>query len=424
MTLQTLLEAEVGGVRAPGAVVAISEAGGPVEIACVNADPDALIGAGSVTKVMTATLVLQLVEQGKLSLDDPIARHVPDFRLDSPEHTERVTIRHLLTHTSGIDCADDFSDTGDDDDCLARFVSEAVSGSRLLHEPGAEWSYSNAGFSVLGRLIERTHGTPWDDVLASRVLDPIGLTATTAPRLRRHHNVAMGHRWDHRSESFVDEPRFMVRSGGPAGSNLLSTARDLVVFADALLDGSGRLLGPELADAMRVPHIEFEGQWQGLGWSMPRAGHVAHPGSTIGSSAHLEALPGVRAIAVVADGPGASLMAAAIQEQRYGLRPPPRPVDSGANLPADKCVGIYERRNVVHRLQLREGQLTATTSYSGQTAQYMNATSVVLRPAGGRRYTSQEPHGVSPGQWVFADLDDLGRPRTLLANHRMATRKV
>ena len=196
-TLDEVVAGAVGGHRAPGAVVAVGRGDGQVEIGAANADPEALYQVGSVTKVMTATLVLQHVERGDVALDDPVADHVGDFRLDPPEATRQVTVRHLLTHACGIDRADDFTDTGSGDDSVARYVAEVIAGAPLIHAPGERWSYCNAGYVVLGRLVEVLDGRPWDDALAARVFAPLGLAAVTTARLDgAGRPLAAGHRYD------------------------------------------------------------------------------------------------------------------------------------------------------------------------------------------------------------------------------------
>jgi len=124
-TLDEVLARAVSARFAPHAVVAVSGPDGQRVCAAEGTDPEVPCEIGSVTKVMTATLVLQHVERGDLGLDDSVAEYVPDFVLDPPEATPLVTVRHLLTHTSGVDF-DELTDVGDDDECLARYVRDAL----------------------------------------------------------------------------------------------------------------------------------------------------------------------------------------------------------------------------------------------------------------------------------------------------------
>src|SRR5439155_14705543 len=118
----------------------------------VEVTTDTLFQIGSISKVFTTTLVMQLVDEGLVELDAPVKKSLPEFRVADDKATERVTVRQLLDHTSGID-GDFFEDTGRGDDCVERYVA-ACSGLGQVFEPGRFFSYCNAGFVVAGRLIE------------------------------------------------------------------------------------------------------------------------------------------------------------------------------------------------------------------------------------------------------------------------------
>ena len=149
--------------------------------------PETLFGIASVTKTLTTVLVLQLVAKGRLDLDAPIISYLPWFELADARATSCLTTRHLLTHTSGIDAADDFTDTGEDDGCLERYVHDVVCGSKVLHSVGERWSYCNAGFSVLGHLVEVLSGACWDDVVTDSILRPCDMGGRTRYRLPGAH---------------------------------------------------------------------------------------------------------------------------------------------------------------------------------------------------------------------------------------------
>ena len=156
------------------------------------ATADSLFQIGSITKVWTATVVMQLVDEGLLELDTPVVEVLPELRLSDPDVTKSVTIRHLLTHTSGID-GDVFTDTGRGDDCLEKYV-DLLAEAGQNHPLGATWSYCNSGFSLLGRVIEKLTGTTWDPALRDRLFTPLGLTRTvTLPEEALLHSAAVGH---------------------------------------------------------------------------------------------------------------------------------------------------------------------------------------------------------------------------------------
>ena len=153
----------------------------------VGTTADSLFQIGSVTKPWTATMIVQLAAEGRLGLDDAVVKLLPEAPIDP-----RITVRHLLTHTSGID-GDVFTDTGRGDDCLERYVALLGDVDRLF-EPGTAYSYCNAGYALLGRIIEVLDGRIWDESLRQRLIEPLGLTRTvTLPEEAILHRAAVGH---------------------------------------------------------------------------------------------------------------------------------------------------------------------------------------------------------------------------------------
>ena len=156
---------------------------------------ESLFQIGSISKVWTATVAMQLVDEGLLELDGPIVEVLPDLRLADPDVTKSVTLRHLLTHTSGID-GDVFTDTGRGDDCLEKYV-DLLADAAQNHPLGATWSYCNSGYSLLGRLIEKVTGMTWDEAHARAALhaarpDPHGHAARGGAALRRRRRPRRG----------------------------------------------------------------------------------------------------------------------------------------------------------------------------------------------------------------------------------------
>ena len=187
--------------RVPGAALGIWDgsqeilaASGELSAAtkvCVTAD--SLFQVGSITKIWTATMIMQLVDEGQLSLDTTVAEVMPGVRLGAGDLGGLVTVRHLLTHTSGID-GDVFTDTGRGDDCVERYVG-LLAETPSVFAPGAAYSYCNSGFVVLGRIIEMLDGQSWDESLRERLVGPLGITRTvTLPEEAILHRAAVGHR--------------------------------------------------------------------------------------------------------------------------------------------------------------------------------------------------------------------------------------
>src|SRR3954452_11438277 len=182
----------------------------------VETTADSVFQIGSMTKVWTATVLMQLVDEGKLDLDKPVIDVLPELRLADSDVAQQVTMRQLLSHTSGID-GDVFTDTGRGDDCLEKYVAQ-LDRVAQNHPLGATWSYCNSGFSLAGRVIEKLTGGTWDAALRTRLLEPLGARGTgTLPEAALLHRAAVAHL----SEGGADpEPAIqwgLPRSAGPAG---------------------------------------------------------------------------------------------------------------------------------------------------------------------------------------------------------------
>jgi CubicO group peptidase (beta-lactamase class C family) len=241
--------------RVPGATLGIW-AGGQEVLAAhgvlstatgVGVTTGSLFQIGSITKVWTASMIMQLAEEGRLSLDTTVAELLPGARLGDPDGSAEITVQHLLTHTSGLE-GDIFSDTGRGDGCVRRYVDGLATAARNF-SPGAAYSYCNSGFTVLGRVIEVLDGRTWDDSLRQRLIKPLGLTETvTLPEEAILHRAAAGHRAPpHEGEA--SGVWALPRSAGPAGG-ITASAHDVLVFAQmhtggGLTQDGTRLLGEE-----------------------------------------------------------------------------------------------------------------------------------------------------------------------------------
>ncbi|WP_240759943.1 serine hydrolase domain-containing protein, partial [Phytoactinopolyspora endophytica] len=257
---------------------------------------------GSVTKVWTATVIMALVDAGKLDLDEPVVSYLPEFTFADDEVTRRVTMRHLLTHTSGID-GDFFYDSGRGDECLERYV-EALAGLRLNHPLGATWSYCNAGFTTAGRVIEKLTGQVWDAAMKDMLYTPLGLGHTvTLPDDALLYRTAVGHVHEGHEAPRRAPVWVLPRSAGPAGL-IASTVGDVLSFARMhLAGGTGpdgtRLLSQKSAAAMQAEEVRLPDPytladswglgWFRLDWNGTRL--IGHDGNTIGQSAFLRILP-------------------------------------------------------------------------------------------------------------------------------------
>lgn len=308
--LQQRLDEAAAEREVVGASLAVRQAGTTVEAATgvtnvrtgLRVTPDTIFQIGSITKAYTATLVMQLVDEGLVDLDEPVATYLP-FTTDDAEAAATVTVRHLLSHTSGVD-GDVFDDFGRGDDCVARYV-EGMGGLAHTHQLGEMFSYCNSGYVLLGRLIEELRGSTWDSALRQHVLEPLGAGDTvTLPEEAILRPVAVGHLPTGPDKAPQVAPVWhLPRALGPAGT-ISAPAREVLAFARLHLDdgrtSDGRqLLSPAGVKAMRQLEIEMPdpytlGDAWGLGLILFRRDApvvFGHDGTTIGQNAYLRVIP-------------------------------------------------------------------------------------------------------------------------------------
>ena len=204
---------------------------------------DSIFWIASMSKPITASAALMLMEEGTLSLDDPISKYIPELgRLKTVDgKTQRVTIRHLLTHTSGM------GEATDDEAKTARTLSDLVpafASKPLAFEPGSQWKYCQSGILTLGRIVEIVSGLPFEVFLQKRIFDPLGMKDTTF-----YLTEAQMPRWvipaKREGEQLLPAAIALLYGHPPtwrghypaSNSGLFSTAPDYTRFAQMLLNG-------------------------------------------------------------------------------------------------------------------------------------------------------------------------------------------
>ncbi|MFF3442152.1 serine hydrolase domain-containing protein [Streptosporangium sp. NPDC002721] len=273
---------------------------------------DGHVRIGSNTKTFTATVVLQLVAEGKIGLDTPAADYLPEFGLD-----ERITVRMLLRHTSGV-----FNFTGEyyDDGTYAPGIPATTAGQEWVDnrfrtyrpqelvelalskparfEPGAGWSYSNTNYVLARLLIEKVTGRSVAEEMRRLILGPLGLTGTTVPTTESEVPEPHAHAY-YRYEDGGEQKTVDVTRQNPSwissGGDMISTTRDLRTFFSALL--GGRLLPAPLLAEMCTPHpTGAPGMDYGLGvfvLTTENGGTViSHNGGMAGHAALMYGTPG------------------------------------------------------------------------------------------------------------------------------------
>lgn len=410
--LQRRLDAALAATGVPGAVLAVGVGDELVEVAGgvlhrgtgAAATTDSWFQIGSVTKVLTGTLIMQLVDRGVVLLDDPVRKHLPGFALADPAAADTVTVRRLLNHTSGID-GDYFADFGVADDAVERYVA-SLEGVDQVHQPGAMFSYCNSGFSVLGRILEVHHGAPYAQVLAEHLLAPLGVDGGTTAAQAIMRRSAVGHvpgpdLDDGTAGPDVPAPAWCLpgaESAAPAGSTPMMSAAGLVAFARMHLaegvtaDGT-RVLSAQAARAMREPQADVPGDrpltGMGLAWGRyVRGGELVlgHNGGTLGQLSFLRVHPGTGTVVVLlTNGAKGGVvwreLGESVLAELTGLPTPPDPELPESALAVDAGVaGTFLRRDIAVEVVVAGAAIDVTTSTKpGTPAAAMGGESVTTR---------------------------------------------
>ena len=217
---------------------------------------------GSITKQFTAVLILQLVEEGKLKLDDPVSTYLPDYPKASGD---KVNLHQLLTHSSGIPNYTSFPNFFNEHSRNPYKSVEFIGKFQdldLEFEPGEKFAYSNSGYFLLGVIIEKVTGKSYEENLQERIFDPLNMKDSGFD----HHEVILKKRasgYQKRGDSYSNAPYLDMSIPYAAGS-LYSTVEDLYLWDRAL--AANKLLSKENKDLMFVGHISSGNGAYGYGW--------------------------------------------------------------------------------------------------------------------------------------------------------------
>ena len=262
---------------------------------------DTKFNLGSMNKMFTSVIIAQLVEQGKLSYDDPLSKFLPNF--PNATAARKVTIKHLLTHTSGLGSYfnDEFFKSSRDRFRTVDDMMQLAKGESLAFEPGARWSYSNTGMLVLGKVIEVVTKQDYFDYVREHISKPAGMTRTDAYELDGvNENLAVGYEKEYTDDGtkrYRNNIFMHVMRGGPAGGGY-STAPDLLRFAEALT--SGKLVRPATYELMTTPKPDVNSARYGFGFQLdPQTGTAGHSGGFPGINSNLDIFKGTGYVAVV-----------------------------------------------------------------------------------------------------------------------------
>ena len=257
------------GVMIGGRLVHTGSAGARELVTGATPDADTVFRIASMTKSFTAMAILALRDEGKLVLDDPVERYVPELAslayptTDSP----KITIRHLLSHSEGFP---EDNPWGDQQLALsdAQLAAMLRRGIPFSNAPGVAYEYSNYGFMILGRVVSRASGMPYEQFVTARILKPLGMASTTLEPSRVPANrLAHGYRWE--DDRWKEERQLPYGAGGSMGG-MLTSINDLSKYVAVYLSAWPPHDGPEAAPVRRASLREMQQMWRPAGATVIR----------------------------------------------------------------------------------------------------------------------------------------------------------
>jgi len=282
--LETWIEAQMAYRNLPGLSIAVvydqdviwAKGFGYSDLAKkIPTTPQTIFRIASITKVFTSTAIMQLRDAGKLRLDDPITDFLPWFQIENPfPNAPPVTIRQLLTHSSGIPREAAFPYWTDHQFPTREQIIETLPEQEMVYEPETTWKYSNLGMALLGEIVAAASGEPYAAYIQQHILDPLGMMSTSVELSEAHKKrlaIAYGRRQPDGTRQIVS---FTDAKGLTPAANMSSTVEDLAKFASMQFrrgnaGGSQILKGSTLREMQRVHWLQssWKSGW-GLGFSV------------------------------------------------------------------------------------------------------------------------------------------------------------
>lgn len=311
--IDAVIERMMAELGAPGAALGIVQNGelvyakgyGVTEVGTDTlVTPQTIFSTASNAKTLTSTAIMQLVEQGKIDLDEPVTTYLPDFQM-ADDRYKQITIRHLLSHRSGLPDIDwtapGFYDNPDNEEGALERLVQSLSDDELLSAPGEAFAYSSLGFGVLGDVIARVSGESYTTYIQEHIFDPLNMQSTHQLLEDLNFEQMASPHIPGPNGDWIVNPTFpYAREEGPGG-HFYTSVEDMAKYAIAQLrqgEGAGALLTPEsyaavwteVADAPFPPPEDG----YGLGWMLGEyGGHrvAGHGGLDLGYNAFMSLLP-------------------------------------------------------------------------------------------------------------------------------------
>ena len=374
--LRAIIEQRVAEKRSAGIVVGVLHPDGRTQIVAAGSpgpgrpplDSNTVFEIGSITKVFTGTLLAALAEEGKVRLDDPVQKYLPDSVRVPTRNGKAITLALLAAQRSGLPRLPDNMRPANPANPYADYsvsqLYQFLSNHQLTRDPGDTWEYSNLGVGLLGHVLSLAAGKSYEELVRERVLVPLKMTHTSialTPWMRDH--LALGHDPQGRVVANWDLPTL-------AGAGALrSTATDMLKFVDANLHPERGPLGRAMALAQREHAAAAPPLAIGLAWLIMRAGAdtiVWHNGGTGGYRSFVGFVPSRKLGVVVltnSGGAGADDIGMHVLDRDLPLAPKPAPVAqrTAIELSPDvlaRYVGRYQLApEFILDISLRDGAL-------------------------------------------------------------------
>ena len=326
----------------------------------VEVTPDTVFQIGSIGKVFTATLVMQLVDDHLVDIERPVRTYLPEFTVGDVDASQRITVRNLLMHTSGMD--GDFLPPDDPWGASSQAYLQKISLLPQLHPVGAYMTYCNSGYVVAGRIAEVLRRKPWAELVMERICRPLGIkNAYAMPTEGIRFRSAIGHLPDPKApRRFILAPvSYLPQSIAAAGSALCMSADELLKFStmhfSGGLQGGQAIISHGSAMAMQeqvvaLPEFSRSGYTHmGLGWLIGRHSDrllFGHDGSTCGQYSYMQCMPdrGI-SFALLTNSPSTSLineLKPLIHGSIAGLPALNDPEPNPVHFDCDRFIGVYE----------------------------------------------------------------------------------
>ncbi|WP_217424043.1 serine hydrolase [Agromyces sp. Marseille-P2726] len=450
------LESRIGLIldryQTPGAVIGVLHRGEVTELAYGVKDistgkpvkSDTVFQCGSLTKSWTALAFLQLVDEGKAALDEPVRSYLPRFQVADPAVSAQVTPRQLLDHTSGIE--ESYGDPGEDDDVYERMVA-AILDAPQVSPLGSVHGYSAAlGYAILARIMEVIDGRPWHLIMTDRIFTPMGATSTHAWREEVDPaRAARGHLIRSLEEGPIPTPVDDLPRAFGAGGGITSTASDVLALAHVYLHAGlapngHRLVSPAAIREMMTSRVPIPDPYTlGTEWALGLVvdnwhGHTVygHDGSTIGQNARVRILPDDElALVLLSNGDPRegrhSEIFNLILAQLGTVTIPPLPIpDLALTLDPARYIGVYERPGTRFEVTCEHGGLQVHLDVDPMQAAIMGTSDRITRDL----LPVDDTHFLLPPNTPLEDMQTAaifgfrdGRARYLHTNARLHPRE-